>query len=85
MTSVSQTRSSIPRVVVLLVPGLRACDLPLMPSLTRLISRGGDAFDFHPSLPALTCPVQAAISTGTLGSFHGIVANGVYDRGLQKL
>ncbi|RLS33029.1 MAG: alkaline phosphatase family protein [Planctomycetota bacterium] len=85
MTSVSQTRSSIPRVVVLLVPGLRACDLPLMPSLTRLISRGGDAFDFHPSLPALTCPVQAAISTGTLGSVHGIVANGVYDRGLQKL
>jgi predicted AlkP superfamily pyrophosphatase or phosphodiesterase len=38
-----------------------------------------------PGFPAVTCPVQAALTTGTPPAAHGIVANGLFDRGSQHL
>lgn len=47
----------------------------------RALARGGGAFAaLKPSFPAVTCSVQAALTTGAGADRHGIVANGYYDR-----
>lgn len=68
-------------VVLLSIPGLRESDLAAMPNLSKLGS-GGRA-TLVPSFPAVTCPVQANMTTGCLPREHGVVANGFYwrDRG----
>jgi len=40
----------------------------------------GEAAKMQPVFPALTCPVQSSILSGTYPSRHGIIANGLYDR-----
>jgi predicted AlkP superfamily pyrophosphatase or phosphodiesterase len=67
------------RVVLVSVPGLRAKDLEHMPHLSRLVA-GGDRADLVPSFPAVTCPVQANMTTGVPPSEHGVVANGFFWR-----
>jgi len=69
-------------VVLVSVPGLRDRDLRQMPRLTALVA-GGDQAELVPSFPAVTCPVQANMLTGSPASEHGVVANGFYwrDRG----
>jgi hypothetical protein len=71
-------------VLVLSVPGLRAEDLSRMPALARLAA-GGRCVPLAPGFPAVTCPVQAALTTGTTPAAHGIVANGLFDRGTNHL
>jgi hypothetical protein len=66
-------------VVLLSIPGLRERDLSAMPTLGRLATGGGYA-TLVPSFPAVTCPVQANMTTGTLPREHGVVANGFYRR-----
>ncbi len=66
-------------VVLLSVPGLRECDLARMPQLSKLVSNG-DRADLVPSFPAVTCPVQANMTTGVLPNEHGVVANGFFWR-----
>ena len=66
-------------VVLLSIPGLRAQDLDRMPRLSNLIA-GGDRTTLVPSFPAVTCPVQANMTTGALPNEHGVVANGFYYR-----
>jgi predicted AlkP superfamily pyrophosphatase or phosphodiesterase len=66
-------------VILLSIPGLRERDLSAMPALGRLASGGGYA-TLVPSFPAVTCPVQANMTTGTLPREHGVVANGFYRR-----
>ena len=66
-------------VVLLSVPGLREQDLELMPRLRTLVM-GGDQAVLVPSFPAVTCPVQANMTTGLTPSEHGVVANGFYWR-----
>ena len=39
----------------------------------------------RPGLPAVTCPVQAGMLTGTSPRDHGIVGNGWYDRDLAEV
>jgi hypothetical protein len=73
-----------PRVLLLSVPGLRIEDLPRMPFLERLAGAGG-CVPLAPGFPAVTCPVQAALTTGTTPARHGIVANGLYDRAARHL
>lgn len=73
-----------PRVLVLSVPGLRAEDLPRMPTLAALAA-AGQCLPLAPGFPAVTCPVQATLTTGTLPAAHGIVANGLFDRGTRHL
>ncbi|NBV44673.1 MAG: alkaline phosphatase family protein [Planctomycetia bacterium] len=73
-----------PFVLVLSVPGLRPEDLPRMPVVAGLAAAGGSA-PLAPGFPAVTCPVQATLTTGTLPVGHGIVANGLYDRARRHL
>ncbi len=75
----------MPRNVVLLsIPGLRERDLSSMPSLGRLATGGGYA-TLVPSFPAVTCPVQANMTTGKLPREHGVIANGFYWRDQSRV
>jgi predicted AlkP superfamily pyrophosphatase or phosphodiesterase len=73
-----------PHVVLLSIPGLRERDLSSMPQLARLVLGGGYA-TLVPSFPAVTCPVQANMTTGTLPHEHGVVANGFYWREQRRV
>ena len=71
--------TATPHVLLLSVPGLRAVDLPRMPTLAALAA-AGECVPLAPGFPALTCPVQATLTTGATPAGHGIVANGLFDR-----
>ena len=75
-----------PAVHVLLVsvPGLRQEDLSRMPALESLAA-GGGCVPLAPGFPAVTCPVQATLTTGSPPAAHGIVANGLYERDSHHL
>ena len=53
-----------------------------MPRLAALVD-GGDCAELVAGFPAVTCAVQANMTTGVTPSEHGVVANGLYwrDRG----
>ena len=76
--------SSPVHVLLLSIPGLRQEDLARMPTLQALAGTG-DCVPLDPGFPAVTCPVQATLTTGTPPAAHGIVANGLYDRGSHHL
>ena len=78
------TKAPAPHVLLLSIPGLRAEDLARMPVLAGLAA-AGRSIPLAQGFPALTCPVQATLTTGTLSADHGIVANGLFDRGTQHL
>jgi predicted AlkP superfamily pyrophosphatase or phosphodiesterase len=68
----------MPKPLLLLsIPGLREKDVAVMPKLRSMMAAGAIA-DLAPSFPAVTCPVQANMTTGVLPSAHGVVANGFY-------
>lgn len=69
-------------VILLSVPGLRCDDLAHMPRLRSLVA-GGDRAELAASFPAVTCSVQANMTTGLPPSEHGVIANGFFwrDRG----
>jgi predicted AlkP superfamily pyrophosphatase or phosphodiesterase len=71
-------------VVLLSVPGLRERDLSSMPNLARLATGGGYA-TLMPSFPAVTCPVQANMTTGRRPREHGVIANGFYWRDQRRV
>ncbi|NDC64330.1 MAG: alkaline phosphatase family protein [Planctomycetia bacterium] len=81
MTAISDR---IPRVLLLSVPGLRREDLPRMPFLGQLAASGA-CVPLAPGFPAVTCPVQATLTTGRTPAAHGVLANGVYDRAAGRL
>lgn len=66
-------------VVLVSLPGLRAQDLAFMPRLAELAA-GGSVRPLVPSFPAMTCPVQANLTTGVGPEQHGVIANGFYYR-----
>jgi len=74
----------LPHVLLLSIPGLRAEDLPRMPALAALAA-AGSCVPLAPGFPAVTCPVQATLTTGVLPAAHGIVANGLFDRAAGHL
>lgn len=55
-----------------------------MPRLASLAA-SGMCLPLSPGLPAVTCPVQATLTTGTRVRDHQIVANGIYDRSTHHL
>ena len=55
-----------------------------MPNLARLATGGGHA-TLVPSFPAVTCPVQANMTTGKPPREHGVVANGFYWRDQRRV
>lgn len=71
-------------VVLLSIPGLRNQDVASMPHLSSLVSEG-DSAELVPSFPAVTCPVQANMTTGLPAEEHGVVANGFYWREKQEV
>ncbi len=54
-----------------------------MPHLSRLVQKG-DRVPLVPSFPAVTCPVQANMTTGVLPTEHGVIANGFYWQNEQQ-
>jgi hypothetical protein len=76
--------SSPVHVLLLSIPGLRQEDVSRMPTLEALAA-AGSCEPLAPGFPAVTCPVQATLTTGSLPTAHGIVANGLYDRGSHHL
>ena len=50
-----------------------------LPNISKIIENGFTA-PMEPSFPAVTCSVQASITSGFYPSQHGIIANGLYDR-----
>jgi hypothetical protein len=71
-------------VVLLSIPGLRERDVARMPNL-RELTAGGQLVDLVPSFPCVTCPVQAAMTTGKLPDVHGVVGNGFYRRDRRQV
>jgi hypothetical protein len=63
---------------------LRERDLSSMPNLGKLATGGGYA-SLVPSFPAVTCPVQANMTTGHKPREHGVVANGFYWRDQRRV
>jgi predicted AlkP superfamily pyrophosphatase or phosphodiesterase len=55
-----------------------------MPNLSRLFVGGGHAI-LVPSFPAVTCPVQANMTTGCSPREHGVIANGFYWRDQRRV
>jgi len=73
-----------PHVLLLSIPGLREEDLARMPTLAGLAAQGG-CVPLDPGFPAVTCAVQATLTTGVVPAEHGIVSNGLFDRGSRHL
>jgi predicted AlkP superfamily pyrophosphatase or phosphodiesterase len=71
-------------VALVSIPNLRARDLAHMPNFSRLFAGGGHAI-LIPSFPAVTCPVQANMTTGQPPREHGVVANGFYWRDQRRV
>lgn len=76
----------LPRVAVLNVVGLTPSLLPYAPRIRAYAQATGGVTPLQPVFPAVTCSVQASMTTGLPpetpdGSRgHGIVSNGWYDR-----
>jgi predicted AlkP superfamily pyrophosphatase or phosphodiesterase len=51
----------------------------LVPNIANVAAEG-ESTRMEPVFPALTCPVQTSILSGTYPNQHGIIANGLYDR-----
>lgn len=66
-------------LILLSVPALRERDLARMPRLHQLAAVGS-AVPLVPAFPAVTCPVQATMTTGRPPSQHGVVGNGFFWR-----
>jgi hypothetical protein len=71
-------------LILLSIPGLREKDVLVMPRL-RELTAGGAIADLTPSFPAVTCCVQANMTTGCLPREHGVVANGFYWRDRRQV
>jgi predicted AlkP superfamily pyrophosphatase or phosphodiesterase len=71
-------------VLLLSIPGLRARDIDAMPNLRRLTA-AGDRASLVPNFPAVTCPVQANMTTGRRPLEHGVIANGFYWRDKDQI
>ncbi len=71
-------------VVLLSVPNLRATDPARMPRLQELTA-AGDRAELVASFPAVTCAVQANMTTGVPPSEHGVVGNGFFWRDESRI
>jgi len=71
------------KAVVLSVAGL-SWSLSRNAAASAIGSLGGGR-PMMPSFPAVTCTVQATLTTGAEPSRHGIIANGLFDREYRKV
>jgi predicted AlkP superfamily pyrophosphatase or phosphodiesterase len=71
-------------VVLLSIPGLRGQDVAAMPRL-RDLTANGDRAELVAGFPAVTCSVQANMTTGLPPYEHGVIANGFYWRDRREV
>ena len=71
-------------LLVLDVVGLRVGDLDEAKGLAKLAGEGSHA-PLQTLLPAVTCSVQATVTTGRLPREHGVVGNGWFHRDLSEV
>lgn len=73
-------------VIVIDVIGLEYEHLSsgLVPNIASL-AENGESAKMEPVFPSVTCTVQASILSGRYPSEHGIIANGLYDRGSHSV
>jgi len=67
----------MPRTMVINVAGLSNALVGEIPSLAAL-GKKGVRLGLEPVLPAVTCTMQATLTTGERPSHHGIIGNGLY-------
>lgn len=67
-------------LAVLNVVGLTPSLLPHAPRIAAFAESTGGVTPLSPVFPAVTCSVQASMTTGLAPEQHGIVGNGWYDR-----
>ncbi len=69
-------------VIVIDIVGLELQDVQsgLTPNIEK-ISDIGEYARMAPAFPAVTCTVQASLLSGEYPNRHGIISNGLYDRG----
>ena len=69
------------KLIVLDVVGLtKSCfDKVSLPNISKLFEKS-TIHSIIPSFPAVTCSVQATITSGYNPSQHGIISNGFFDR-----
>ncbi|MBI2195216.1 MAG: alkaline phosphatase family protein [Planctomycetes bacterium] len=74
--------SASPRVLLIDVAGLSFGSAQSAPPDSHLgrLARQGLLRPLEPSFPAVTCTVQASLTTGRAPASHAIIANGYYDR-----
>lgn len=71
------------RLLIINIAGLSATAVGSgTPRLAGLAEAGGGPIPLQPPVPALTCPSQATLLTGSSPVHHGIVSNGWYFREL---
>jgi len=72
------------KIFVIDLPTLRldwiASEMPHFNAITKDWHRSS----IEPAFPALTCSSQAALTTGAGPDKHGIIANGLFDRGTKQ-
>jgi len=71
-------------VILLSIPALREKDVASMPKLKTLMA-GGEIAELTPGFPAVTCTVQANMTTGNRPDQHGVIANGFYWRDQHRV
>lgn len=71
-------------VILLSIPALREKDLEYVPVLKKMAAEGAKVA-LRPGFPAVTCTVQANMTTGRSPREHGIIANGQFDRESGKV
>jgi predicted AlkP superfamily pyrophosphatase or phosphodiesterase len=74
------------KLIIIDVVGLTKNDLnqQKLPNIST-IAQSGTSASIIPSFPAVTCSVQATLTTGYNPSEHGIIANGFFDRDTNQV
>ena len=74
------------KLLVLDIPGLskRQLDQIKPPNILKIFEKGFQTV-IKPSFPAVTCSVQASITSGCYPSEHGIISNGFFDVNLKQV
>ena len=75
MTARSDTRTSLPNVLVVMVDDMRTDDLPHMPHVQRLLVRQGARFSNFYAPLSWCCPARASFLTGQYPHNHDVYSN----------
>ncbi len=72
------------KILVIDLPTLRLDWIEMEMPRLHALAKNWHRSAIDPVFPALTCPSQASLTTGALPNRHGIIANGLFDRGTKQ-